>query len=125
MAVRRNRRDEMATYIQLLTLNQEGRRKVLDDPSSVLRAQAEIAVFSIQVLGLYGVLGNYDFVNIVETDDNDAIARFSLELGVIAGAHVTTLPAIPVGRLAQREGADELTLETEVSIPKPEEAPES
>jgi uncharacterized protein with GYD domain len=113
----------MPTYIQLLTLNQEGRRKVLDDPSSVLRAQAEIAVPGIQVLGLYGVLGNYDFVNIVEADDNDAIARFSLELGVSAGAHVTTLPAIPVGRLAQREGADELTLETEVSMPQPEEAP--
>ena len=43
-------------------------------------------------------LGEYDFVAIVEADDNETVARFSLELGVAAGVHVETMPAIPITR---------------------------
>ena len=93
----------MPTYIQLMTLTPEGRAKTLEDPTSVLRAHDSIQMAGVQELGLYGVLGNYDFVNIVEADDNDVIARFSLELGVKAGAHVVTLPAIPIGRFEAME----------------------
>ena len=83
----------MATYIQLLILTPGGRERALEDPQSVMRAQQAVATPDIQVLGVYAVLGEYDFVNIVAADDNEAIARFSLKLGVRAGAHITTLPA--------------------------------
>ena len=89
----------MSIYILLLTLTPGGREQTLQDPESVLRMEESIDVPGIQVLGMYGVLGNYDFVSIVEAPDNEAIARFSLDLGVRAGVHVTTLPAIPVTRL--------------------------
>ncbi len=92
----------MATYILLLTLDSEGREKMLADPESLLRAESEISIPGVQLLGLYGVLGDYDFVTLVEAPDNDAVARFSLELGVKAGSHVTTLPAIPITRFAER-----------------------
>ena len=107
----------MATYIQLLTLTQEGREKALKDPESVLHAQDNISVPGIQVLGLYGVLGPYDFVNMVEAADNEAVARFSLNLGVRAGVHITTLPAIPIGRMetASREESSE----AETAAPSP------
>ena len=109
----------MAIYIQLLTLTPEGRERALRDPESVLRAQDAMIVPGIQVLGQYGVLGEYDFVNIVEAPDNEAIARFSLELGVRAGVHVTTLPAIPIGRLEARQ--DSPRLETEATQPATDE----
>ena len=96
----------MATYILLLTLSPEGRQHALHDPESVRRAQDEISIPGVQVLGVYGVLGEYDFVSIVEADDNQSIARFSLELGVRADAHITTLPAIPIGRLGAQEQPD-------------------
>ena len=89
----------MATYIQLMTLTPDGRANMLRDPDIVSRSQHSIRVPGVTVLGLYGVLGEFDFVNIVDAPDNDAVARFSLELGVAAGAHVTTLPAIPISRL--------------------------
>jgi uncharacterized protein with GYD domain len=54
-------------------------------------------------MGLYGVLGEYDFVTLIEAPDNEAAARFSLEFGVRVGVHVPTLPAIPIGRLDSRE----------------------
>jgi uncharacterized protein with GYD domain len=91
----------MASYILLLTLTPEGREKMMRDPGSVREAQDAIKVPDSYVLGQYGVLGDYDFIYIVEAPDNDAAARFSLELGVIAGVHVVTMPAIPLSRLSK------------------------
>lgn len=89
----------MPTYILLLTLTPDGRKGMMDDPQSLLRAQRSVDEPRIQTLGLYGVLGDYDFVSIVEAPDNECVARFSVELGVRAGAHVATMPAIPISRL--------------------------
>ena len=52
-----------------------------------------------QELRLYGVLRDYDFVNFVEADDNEMIARVSIDLGVKEAADVIALPAIPIRRL--------------------------
>ena len=96
----------MATYVLLLTLTPEGRQLMLDDPDSLLRAEQEVDVQGVQCLGLYGVLGQYDFVTILDAPDNEAAASFSLELGVKAGAHIETLPAVPIGLLEKRRGRD-------------------
>ena len=114
----------MATYIQLLTLTAEGRKRALEDPRSVLRAQASVSIPGIQSLGLYGVLGDYDFVNIVQAEDNDTVAQFSLELGVMCDAHVETLPAIPISGLVRRDDSDTPAEDTATSVPLPEEVGE-
>lgn len=102
----------MATYVLMLTLNGDGRERMLADPDSLLRVQNQIEIPEVACLGLYGVLGRFDFVTILEAPDNDSAARFSLELGVKAGAHIETLPAVPVGHFHARhfetfEWADE------------------
>jgi uncharacterized protein with GYD domain len=94
----------VATYILLLTLAPEGQAKALDDPDYLLRAEGEINMPTVQTLGVYAVLGEFDFVTLVEADGNDAIARFSLELGVRAGVHITTLPVVPAAQLVERAG---------------------
>ena len=96
----------MAIYIQLITLTAEGRVQTLDDAESILDAQREVSSNGIRVLGQYAVLGQYDYVGFVEAPDNEAIARFSLELGVRAGLHITTMPAIPMGRLDPASGRE-------------------
>ena len=92
----------MGTYILLLTLTPEGRQGMLRDAESVLRASSTITTRGVQVLGLYAVLGEYDFVCILGAPSNESVARFSLELGVRADVHISTMPAIPIGRLEQR-----------------------
>ncbi|MCA9831612.1 MAG: GYD domain-containing protein [Dehalococcoidia bacterium] len=106
----------MATYVLLLTLYPEGRERVAADPEVLARAEVAAATPGVRCLGLYGVLGKYDFVAIAEAPDNEAIARFSLNFGVRAGAHIETLPAVPVGLLSEREAqpaAGSETFETE------------
>ena len=105
----------MPSYILTLTLTPEGREKLLADAESLHRITSEVETDDTMVLGMYAVLGEYDFVGIVESPDNDGAARFSLELGVKAGAHIRTMPAIPIGRLAPREGSPS-DLESDVSV---------
>ena len=89
----------MAVYILLMTLTPEGQERLLHNSSSLVEAASQTKVPDVTGLGLYGVLGPYDFVGIVEAPDNDAVARYSIQLGVKAGVHITTLPAVPVALL--------------------------
>jgi uncharacterized protein with GYD domain len=89
----------MATYILLMNLTPEGRARALQDPDYLSREENAIALPGVQTLGLYAVLGQYDFVTIVEAQGNEEIARFSIELGVKANVHITTLPTVPASRL--------------------------
>ena len=107
----------MPTYIQLLTLNGEGQLLAVNDPESILRAHEEVGDRDIQILGTYGVLGPYDFVNLVQAKDNDSVARFSLELGSRAGAQITTMPAIPITRLKPTETRERSTVQEGRSLP--------
>ena len=42
------------------------------------------------------VLGRYDFVNIVEAPNNDAVTRVSIELGSRGTVQITSMPATPI-----------------------------
>lgn len=100
----------MAHYVQLLTLTPEGRRKLLEDPECVLQAANAVRQRDVTILGLYAVLGSFDFVSIVEAPDNEAVARYSIEFGVRADVHITTLPAVPVA-LLQGTGPSDVPFE--------------
>ncbi len=43
----------------------------------------------------------------MEAESNERIARFSLELGVRADVHVTSMPAVPISVLEAIEDFDE------------------
>jgi uncharacterized protein with GYD domain len=81
----------------------------------LLRVEDAIRVPGVQPLGLYAVLGEFDFVTIVEAESNERMARFSLELGVRADVHITSLPAVPISRLGEEGGAN--ALEARVDLP--------
>src|SRR5215216_2628862 len=94
----------MATYVMLITLTPEGRIAAQRDADYLLALEDKVAAPGVNMMGLYAVLGRYDFVAILEAPDNEAAARFSLDLGVEAGLHIETLPVIPATRLDEEEG---------------------
>jgi hypothetical protein len=51
---------------------------------------------------------------LVEADDNQAVAKLSLEMGVRVGLHIETLPALAVGVLSD-DGQDEDVTAAEVA----------
>jgi uncharacterized protein with GYD domain len=94
----------MATYIMLITLTPEGRAAAREEADYLLSLEDKIAGPGVNMMGVYAVLGRFDYVTIVEAPDNESIARFSLDLGVEANVHIETLPVIPASRLDEQEG---------------------
>ena len=104
----------MSLYFLLGTLDSTGRKLVHDDRDLLVTATQDIRIEGAEILGRYAVLGRYDFVMMVEADDNDAVARLSLELGVKIGLHIETLPAIAIGFLSDRVPEDPMDRPTSV-----------
>lgn len=92
----------MSLYFLLGTLTATGQQRVHVNRDMFSESTRSIQVNGAEILGQYAVLGRYDFVMMVEADDNDAVARLSLELGVRVGLHIETLPAIAIGFLNNR-----------------------
>ena len=106
----------MATYILLITLTPDGQAKAFQEPRYILSAEQAINIPGVNTLGVYAVLGQYDFVTLVEAENNEMMARFSIELGVKAGVHITTLPAVPVSRLEGTADGNPPQISTEVAL---------
>ena len=86
----------MPMYILLSTLTPEGRKTIKENAERIREVNKEIEAFGAKVVTQYAVLGPYDFVNIVEAPDNEAIARVSLELGSRGTIEIMSMPAMTI-----------------------------
>ena len=92
----------MAYYVILSTLTDDGRKTIKEHPERILEVNKELEKMGIKVKEQFAVLGQYDFVNIVEAQDNEAVLKMSVELGSRGSVHLLTLPAIPVEDLIKK-----------------------
>lgn len=86
----------MPMYILLSKLTDEGWKTIKERPERIKEVNRELEVFGVKVLSQYAILGEYDFVNVVEAPDNKTIAKVSIELGSRGTIQITTMPAIPI-----------------------------
>ncbi len=91
----------MAKYILLSTLTEDGRKTLKSKPERIKEVNKEVEAFGVKVLEQYAVLGPYDFVNLVEAPDNEAIFKMSVELGSRGTIQITSMPAITVDELIE------------------------
>jgi uncharacterized protein with GYD domain len=92
----------MAHYVILSTLTDDGRKTIKEHPERILEVNKELEKMGIKVKEQYAVLGHYDFVNIVEAPNNEAVMKMSVELGSRGSVHLLTLPAIPIKDLIKK-----------------------
>jgi len=88
----------LPTYVLLSKLTDEGWKTIRENPERIKEVNREIEAFGAKVLHQWAVLGQYDFVNIVEAPDNETIAKVSIELGSRGTIQITTLAAIPIDK---------------------------
>jgi uncharacterized protein with GYD domain len=84
------------TYIMLSRLSPEGVQTIKNNPQRIKEVNREIEQLGAEVKAQWAVLGQFDFVNVVEAPDEQTMARISLELGSRGTAKYESLPAIPV-----------------------------
>ncbi|HEY8656637.1 MAG TPA: GYD domain-containing protein [Candidatus Limnocylindria bacterium] len=86
----------MATYVLLTKVSSSGVKTLQANPRRIKEVNKEIEAQGARVIAQYATLGRYDFVNIVEAKDAEAIARLSVSLGARGTLSIESLPAIPV-----------------------------
>lgn len=94
----------MATYILLSTLTDEGAKTIKHNPQRILEVNRELEGLGVSVKAQYATLGPFDFVNIVEAPDNEAIFRISAELGSRGSVKILSMPAVAVEDFIKRLG---------------------
>jgi uncharacterized protein with GYD domain len=86
----------LGIYVHLSTLTSEGRKTIKQRPERIKEVNKEIEAFGAKVLQQYAVLGHYDFVNIVEAPNNEAIMRVSMELDSRGTVNIISMPETPI-----------------------------
>ncbi len=89
----------MPDYVLLTTLTPEGSQTLHHRPERLEEVNREIEEFGCKIVGQYAVLGQYDFVTIVEAEDNETIAHLSVDLASRGTLKIQTLPATPMPEL--------------------------
>lgn len=86
----------MPIYVMLTNLTDEGRKVIKENPGRIKEVNKEVEKMGVKVLSQYALLGEYDFVNILEAPDNKTIAKVAIELGSRGTLNTTTLAALSV-----------------------------
>ena len=100
----------MPLYFLMGNVTENGQRRLRANPDLLVESVRDCDCEGAEVLTQYAVLGRYDFVMLAEADDNDAVARLSLEMSYRVGMHIETLPAIAL-RQPTELGEDEGDME--------------
>jgi len=85
----------MARYIIISNLTDEGAKTLKRNPGRVKEVNEELKDMGVNVLDQYAILGNFDFVTIVEADD-ETIARAVVEIASRGSIKTATYKAIPI-----------------------------
>jgi uncharacterized protein with GYD domain len=86
----------MPHYLILSSLTDEGRRTIKQRPERIVEVNREIESMGVKIHKQYALLGQYDFVNLVEAPDNETVMKMSVEIGSRGSVHMMTLPALSV-----------------------------
>ncbi|MCX7966587.1 MAG: GYD domain-containing protein [Syntrophorhabdaceae bacterium] len=92
----------MPIYIMMSTLTDEGRKTIKKHPERIEEVNREIENMGAKVLAQYALLGQYDFITILDAPNNESIAKISIEMGSRGTVHIITLPAIPVEEFIEK-----------------------
>jgi uncharacterized protein with GYD domain len=89
------------TFVMLTNLTTEGVQTLKNNPTRVQEVNKEVEQLGVTVKEQWAVLGQYDFITIVEAPDEQTMAKVSVELGSRGTMSSQTLAAIPAGELAK------------------------
>jgi uncharacterized protein with GYD domain len=86
----------MAMYAMLSTLGPDGWETIRQKPERITQVKDEVEALGLKVHAQYALMGQYDFLSIIEASDEQTMARAAIMLAARGTMRTTTLPAIPV-----------------------------
>jgi uncharacterized protein with GYD domain len=91
----------MPYYVMLTNLTDSGRKTIMRNPGRIWEVNKEVEDMGAKIISQYALLGEYDFINILEAPSNTVIARVAAALGSRGTMQPLTLSAITVEDLVK------------------------
>jgi uncharacterized protein with GYD domain len=91
----------MPTYVMLTTLTDEGRKTIKNNPERIQDVNKEVEAMGIRIISQLSLLGPYDFINILEAPNNEAVVKLAVELGSRGTLQTLTMAAMPIEKLIE------------------------
>lgn len=94
----------MPVYVMLSSLTDEGAKTIKKHPTRISEVNKELEAMGVEVLSQYAMLGQYDFLTVVEAPDNATVAKASLEMAARGTIRIQTLAAVTIEELIANLG---------------------
>jgi uncharacterized protein with GYD domain len=91
----------MPTYVMLTTLGPDGWETLRENPDRINGVREEVEALGLKVIAQYALMGQYDFLNVIEAPDEQAMAHAAIMLAARGTMRTTTMQAIPVEKLIE------------------------
>lgn len=86
----------MSKYIIISNLTDEGAKTLKKNPGRVKEVNSELEDMGVKVLDQYAVLGNFDFLSVVEADDDTTVTKAVVEIASRGSIKTATYKAHPI-----------------------------
>lgn len=86
----------MPTYLLLTTLSAQGKRTLSATPERVFEVNREIEALGATVVKQWALLGDHDFLSVIEAPNLMVVSRVAGELAARGSASIETLQAIGI-----------------------------
>ena len=86
----------MPKYVMLSTLGPDGSARLAENPERLREVSQEVEAMGVTVLEQFAVLGQWDFLNILEAPDDITVAKMATALASRGTLKTMTLPIIDI-----------------------------
>ena len=86
----------MPKFVMLSTLGPDGSQRLRESPERVREVSAEVEAMGVRVLEQFAVLGQWDFINILEAPDVETMAKVAMTLAARGTLKTMTLPIVDI-----------------------------
>lgn len=86
----------MPKFVMLSTLGPDGHARLRDNPERLREVNADVESMGVKVIHQYALLGQFDFLNILEAPDELVMAKVATTLAARGTLKTWTLTAIEV-----------------------------
>jgi uncharacterized protein with GYD domain len=89
----------MPKFVMLSTLGPDGSARLRENPERLREVNHDVEAMGVKVLQQYAVLGQWDFINILEAPDAVTMARVATSLASRGTLKTMTLPLVEIDEL--------------------------
>ncbi len=86
----------MPKFVMLSTLGPDGHARLRDSPERLREVNADVESMGVKVLEQYALLGQWDFLNILEAPDEITMGKVATTLAARGTLKTMTMTAIEV-----------------------------